>query len=201
MNLETVVGSDVFTWVVLPFLIFSARVLDVSLGTLRIIFVSRGLRYLAPFVGFFEVIIWLLAIRVIMQNLNNWACYIAYGAGFAMGNFIGIFIEKRLAIGNSIVRIITSKDATPLIEHLRSSGYGVTSIQAEGAEGSVHVIYVIIKRHDLEAIGEVIRDFNPNAFYTVEDVRLVIKGIFPMNKLGANHIPIIGSFMFWRKGK
>jgi len=201
MNLETVVGSDVFTWIILPFLIFSARVLDVSLQTLRIIFVSRGLKYLAPFVGFFEVIIWLLALRVIMENLNNWACYIAYGAGFAMGNFIGIFIEKRLAIGNSIVRIITRKDAIPLIEHLRSSGYGVTSIQAEGSEGSVHVIYVIVKRHDLEAIGEVIRDFNPNAFYTVEDVRLVIKGIFPMNKLGAGHIPIIGSFMFWRKGK
>lgn len=201
MNLETMVGSDVFTWIILPFLIFSARVLDVSLQTLRIIFVSRGLKYLAPFVGFFEVIIWLLALRVIMENLNNWACYIAYGAGFAMGNFIGIFIEKRLAIGNSIVRIITRKDAIPLIEHLRSSGYGVTSIQAEGSEGSVHVIYVIVKRHDLEAIGEVIRDFNPNAFYTVEDVRLVIKGIFPMNKLGAGHIPIIGSFMFWRKGK
>lgn len=201
MNLETVVGSDVFTWIILPFLIFSARVLDVSLQTLRIIFVSRGLKYLAPFVGFFEVIIWLLALRVIMENLNNWACYIAYGAGFAIGNFIGIFIEKRLAIGNSIVRIITRKDAIPLIEHLRSSGYGVTSIQAEGSEGSVHVIYVIVKRHDLEAIGEVIRDFNPNAFYTVEDVRLVIKGIFPMNKLGAGHIPIIGSFMFWRKGK
>jgi len=201
MNLETMVGSDVFTWIILPFLIFSARVLDVSLQTLRIIFVSRGLKYLAPVIGFVEVIIWLLALRVIMENLNNWACYIAYGAGFAMGNFIGIFIEKRLAIGNSIVRIITRKDAIPLIEHLRSSGYGVTSIQAEGSEGSVHVIYVIVKRHDLEAIGEVIRDFNPNAFYTVEDVRLVIKGIFPMNKLGAGHIPIIGSFMFWRKGK
>ncbi len=201
MNLEAVLGSEVFKWIALPFLIFSARVLDVSLQTLRIIFVSRGLKYLAPVVGFFEVIIWLLAIRVIMQNLNNWACYIAYGAGFAMGNFIGIFIEKRLAIGNSIIRIITRKDATPLIKHLRSDGYGVTSIEAEGSEGSVHVIYIIIKRCDLEAIGEVIKDFNPNAFYTVEDVRLVMKGIFPMKKMGANHIPIIGSFMFWRKGK
>ncbi len=201
MNLETVVGSEAFKWIALPLLIFTARVMDVSLQTLRIIFVSRGLKYLAPMVGFFEVIIWLLAIRVIMQNLNNWVCYIAYGAGFAMGNFIGIFIEKRLAIGNSIVRIITNKDSTPLIEHLRSSGYGVTSIQAEGSEGDVHVVYVIIKRHDLETVGELIRDFNPNAFYTVEDVRLVMKGIFPMKKSGANHIPIIGSFLFWRKGK
>jgi len=201
MNLDAVIGSEIFKWVVLPLLIFFARILDVSLGTLRIIFVSRGLKYLAPLVGFFEVLIWLLAIRVIMQNLNNFACYIAYAAGFATGNFVGIFIEKRLAIGNSIVRVITRKDATPLIEHLRSRGYGVTSIKAEGSEGDVHVIFLIIKRHDLETITGIIKDFNPNAFYTVEDIRLVRKGIFPMNKSSLSHIPVIESFMFWRKGK
>jgi uncharacterized protein YebE (UPF0316 family) len=201
MNLDAVIGSEIFKWVVLPLLIFFARILDVSLGTLRIIFVSRGLKYLAPLVGFFEVLIWLLAIRVIMQNLNNFACYIAYAAGFATGNFVGIFIEKRLAIGNLIIRVITRKDATPLIEHLRSRGYGVTSIKAEGSEGDVHIIFLIIKRHNLEAITGIIKDFNPNAFYTVEDVRLVSKGIFPMNKSSLSHIPVIGSFMFWRKGK
>jgi uncharacterized protein YebE (UPF0316 family) len=201
MNLDALIGSEAFKWIVLPLLIFSARILDVSLGTLRIIFVSRGLKYLAPLVGFFEVLIWLVAIRVIMENLNNYACYIAYAAGFATGNFIGIFIEKRLAIGNSIVRVITRKNASLLIEHLRSSGYGVTSIKAEGSEGDVHVIYVIIKRHDLETITRIIKDLNPNAFYTVEDVRLVRKGIFPMDKSGISRIPVINTFRFWRKGK
>jgi len=119
VNLESFISSEIFKWIVMPLLIFTARILDVSLGTVRIVFVSRGLKYLAPLVGFFEVIIWLLAIRVIIQNLNNVACYIAYGAGFAMGTFIGLQIEKKIAIGNSLIRIITKKDATELIEHLK----------------------------------------------------------------------------------
>lgn len=201
MNVESVVGSDVFRWVILPLLIFSARILDVSLGTIRIVFVSKGMKYLAPVVGFVEVIIWLLAIRVIMQNLNNFVCYIAYGAGFAMGTFIGLQIEKRIAIGNSIIRIITQKDATDLIGHLWSEGFGVTSIDAQGIKGKVHVIYMIIKRHDFERINQIIKRFNPKAFYTVEDVRLVSAGTFPMRRSRLFHIPIIGTFMFWRKSK
>jgi uncharacterized protein YebE (UPF0316 family) len=201
MNLESVVGSDVFRWIVLPLLIFLARVSDVSLGTIRIVFVSRGLKYLAPVVGFVEVIIWLLAIRVIMQNLNNFACYIAYGAGFAMGTFIGLKIEKRIAIGNSIIRIITQKDASQLISHLRSKGFGVTSMDAQGIKGKVNVIYMTIKRHDFEKVTQIINKFNPKAFYTVEDACVVSAGTFPLRRPRLSHFPIIGSFMFWRKGK
>jgi len=201
MNLESIVSSEIFKWVVLPLLIFLARILDVSLGTVRIVFVSRGLKYLAPLVGFFEVIIWLLAIRVIIQNLNNVACYIAYGAGFAMGTFIGLQIEKKIAIGNSFVRVITQKDATELIEHLREKNYGVTSMDAQGVKGKVHVIYIIIKRHDIENVAGIIREFNPQAFYTIEDIRLVSRGIFPLKKNRFPYLPVIGPFMFWRKGK
>lgn len=201
MNLESVISSEIFTWVVLPMLIFLSRVADVSLATMRIIFISRGMKYLAPFIGFFEVIIWLLAIRVIMQNLNNWACYFAYGAGFAMGTFIGLQIEKRLAIGSSILRIITQKDAIKLIAYLRSQGYGVTSAEAQGSMGKVHVIFMIIKRHDLENVVEIIHRFNPKAFFTVEDAKIVSEGIFPIKISRLSHIPVLGSFMFWRKGK
>ena len=91
-----------FTWVGLPILIFLARILDQSIGTLRLIFLSKGMKHIAPFLGFFEVIIWLLAVGQIMQHLDNWLCYVAYGAGFAMGNFIGISIEERLSLGTSI---------------------------------------------------------------------------------------------------
>ena len=84
-----------FTWILLPALIFLARILDQSIGTLRLIFLSKGMKYIAPFLGFFEVIIWLLAVGQIMQHLDNWLCYVAYGAGFAMGNFIGITLEER----------------------------------------------------------------------------------------------------------
>jgi len=201
MNLEAIFGSEVFKWVIIPLLIFFARVLDVSLGTMRIVFVSRGLKYLAPVVGFFEVIIWLLAIRAIMQNLNNAVCYIAYGAGFAMGTFVGLYIEKRLAIGNSLIRIITQKDSTELINHLRSKGYGVTNMEANGVNGRVHVIYIIIKRSDFQDVADIIRQYNPKAFYTVEDVSAVIKGVFPLRKPSLPDSPHLGPFRFWRKGK
>jgi uncharacterized protein YebE (UPF0316 family) len=204
MNLESFFSSEIFKWIVLPLLIFAARILDVSLGTVRIVFVSRGLKYLAPLVGFFEVIIWLLAIRVIIQNLNNVACYIAYGAGFAMGTFIGLQIEKKIAIGNSLIRVITKKDATELIEHLKEKDYGVTSIDAQGVKGKVHVIYIIIRRHDIENVAGIIKKFNPQAFYTIEDIRLVSRGIFPLKKSFSPHLPhlpLLGPFIFWRKGK
>lgn len=201
MNPESFISTEVFKWAILPLLIFLARILDVSLGTIRIVFVSRGLKYFAPIVGFFEVIIWLLAIRVIMQNLNNAACYIAYGAGFGIGTFIGILIEKKIAIGMSIIRIITQKDATELINHLSSMGYGITSLDAQGSKGAVNVIYMVIKRHDFGIISEIIQKFNPKAFYTVEEVSLVSEGIFPLIKPRLHLPPLIGPFTFWRKGK
>lgn len=201
MNLEILAGSDVFKWIILPLLIILARMLDVSLGTIRIVFISRGLKYLAPIVGFFEVIIWLLTISVIMQNLNNAVCYIAYGTGFAAGTFIGLQIEKKLALGCSIIRIITQKDAAELIIYLRLIGFGATSIDAQGANGKVNIIYLIIRRQDFAVISDAIKQYNPKAFYTVEDVRLVSEGVFPMQKSHFSYIPHIGPFRFRRKGK
>jgi len=85
-------SSKLFAWVVLPVLIFIARVADVSLGTVRVIFITRGLKYFAPIVGFLEILIWLLAIGQIMRNLSHPICYIAYAGGFATGNYVGIWI-------------------------------------------------------------------------------------------------------------
>jgi uncharacterized protein YebE (UPF0316 family) len=201
MNIDSIMDTQLFAWVILPLCIFLARVLDVSMGTLRIIFVSKGLKYLAPLIGFFEVIIWLLAIRIIMQNLNNFMCYIAYGAGFAMGNYVGIFLEKRLAVGRAVLRVITRMDATELIKTLREKGYGVTSVEAQGSDGDVNVLFMVIRRSDFATIANLIKKFNPKAFYTLEDVRLVSEGIFPNKKAGLArnfHLPL---FKYWRKGK
>lgn len=201
MNIDSIIATELFAWVILPLLIFLARVLDVSMGTLRIIFVSKGLKYLAPIIGFFEVIIWLLAIRVIMQNLNNFMCYIAYGAGFAMGNYIGIFLEKRLAVGRAVLRVITRRDAAELIKTLRENGFGVTNVEAQGSDGNVNVLFMVIRRGDFETITDLIKKFNPKAFYTLEDVKFVSEGIFPNKKAGLArnfHLPL---FKYWRKGK
>ena len=177
--MEFVVTSDFFAWVVLPVLIFSARVCDVSLGTIRVIFISKGLKYIAPVIGFFEVIIWLLAIGQVMQNLTNVASYIAYGAGFATGTLMGMLVEERLSLGTVIIRVITQKDSTDLVARLRSLDYGVTAMNAEGSTGQVKVLLMVIKRQDTEKVVAIIKQFNPHAFYSIEEVKSVRDGVFP----------------------
>lgn len=171
-------NTDIVNYVLLPLFIFLARIFDVSLGTLRIIFVTKGMRRVAPFVGFFEVLIWLLAISRIMQDLENWVSYVAYAGGFATGNFVGMYLEERLAIGHEMIRVITRKDATSLIEDLRNKGYGVTSVKAEGIEGEVAVIYIIARRSMIKEVLDEINIFNPRALYTVESIKYVNKEIF-----------------------
>ena len=174
--------SEAFTFVLLPVLIFLARILDVSFGTIRIIFISRGHKFLAPLIGFFEILIWLVAIGKVMQNLTNVYCYIAYAGGFAAGNFTGMWIEEKLAMGTLIIQIITKKDASALIDNLKSSGYGVTVVPAEGSTGQVHIVYSLIKRSALKDVVAIIKRFNPKAFYSIEDVRFASKGILPLRK-------------------
>lgn len=174
--------SEAFTFVLLPVLIFLARILDVSFGTIRIIFISRGRKFLAPLIGFFEILIWLVAIGKVMQNLTNVYCYIAYAGGFATGNFTGMWIEEKLAMGTLIIQIITKKDASTLIDNLKSSGYGVTVVPAEGSTGQVHIVYSLIKRSALKDVVAIIKRFNPKAFYSIEDVRFASKGILPLRK-------------------
>lgn len=180
MSIHDLFTSSLFTWVILPLLIFTARIVDVSLQTIRIIFTSKGKKLLAPVVGFFEVLIWLLAIGQVMRNLTNVSCYLAYAGGFAMGNYIGLLIEEKLAIGVVLLRVITQVDASALITHLRQENYGVTNIDAQGASGNVNILLLVLRRVDVEKIVQVIQRFNPKAFYTIEDVRHVSSGIFPV---------------------
>ncbi|MBN2567976.1 MAG: DUF2179 domain-containing protein [Deltaproteobacteria bacterium] len=175
-------ASSLFTWVIIPLLIALARVVDVTLGTIRIIYISRGMKILAPIFGFFEILIWLLAIGQIMQNLSNPVYYIAYALGFSAGNVAGIFIEERLAVGRVILRIITQRDATQLIDYLRSSGYGVTTVAAEGAKGPVKLIFTVIDREKIKAVIDSVHTYNPRAFYSIEDVRSVKEGVFPPSR-------------------
>jgi uncharacterized protein YebE (UPF0316 family) len=182
MNLTEIFGSDLFKWVILPVLIFFARIIDMTLDTIRIVMISRGKRLLAPLFGFFEVLIWLMAIGQIMQNLSNVFCYLAYASGFAMGNFVGLTIEGKIAMGIVLVRVITSQNASDLAEKLRGSGFGVTILDAQGTSGKVNIIFVVIKRAFLKRVVEIIQECNPKAFYTVEDVRHISEGVFPARR-------------------
>lgn len=176
------IDSPVFVWIILPILIFLARVVDVTLGTIRIIFLGRGSRYLAPILGFFEVFIWLLAIRQVLANLSNIFCYIGYAGGFAMGNYIGMLIDDKLAMGRLVIRIITQKNASNLIGSLQQKGFGVTHAPAKGSRGKVSIIYTVIERGDLERVIKSIDKYNPKSFYTIEDVRTSNEGVFPERK-------------------
>jgi len=176
------ISPQIFESIVVPILIVLARVLDVSIGTLRIIFVSKGLKYLAPVLGFFEVLVWLIAIGQIMKNLTNPVNYIAYAFGFALGNFIGILIENKIAMGVSLIRVITAREASELIENLRNRGLTVTSIDAEGNRGSVKVFFTIVKRKELKKVISEINSYNPNAFFTIEDISFVNQKLLPMGR-------------------
>ena len=182
MDIAAFYHSEIFKFVLLPVLIFLARICDVTLDTLRIIYVSRGMKFLAPAIGFVEVLIWLVAITQIFKNLSNPICYVAYAGGFAMGNFIGIIIEEKMAIGTVVIRIITQKDAEALIGCLKENRYGVTHVDAQGAMGQVKIIFTIVKRKSIDSVLEIVRGCNPQAFYTIEDVRSVRKGVFPLFK-------------------
>jgi uncharacterized protein YebE (UPF0316 family) len=163
----------------LPLLIFCAEVCVVTVGTLRIIFVARGQKILAPTLGFFEVTTWLFAIGQVMRNLDNLGCALGFALGFALGNYLGILIEKKLALGTAMVRVITHRDPADLIDALRSASFGVTCMDGEGATGAVQIVMTVVKRKQLGAVVGLIEAHHPQAFYAVDEVQSAASGIFP----------------------
>ncbi len=178
MDFAQITNTEIYTWVILPFLIFISRIFDQSIGTLRLIYAAKGYKNIAPFLGFFEALIWLLAVMQIMKHLDNVLCYITYAAGFAMGNYVGMLLEEKVSIGTVIVRIIPKVDATELVEALRSNNFGVTSVDGEGKEGKKKIIFSILKRKEIEPFVKLVNQYNPNAFYSIEDVRSFKEGYF-----------------------
>ena len=197
---STFFDSGLFTYLVTPLLIFLARICDQSLGTMRIIFVSKGKKNIAPILGFFEVLIWIVAISKIMQNLDNYINYIAYAAGFATGNLVGMIIEEKMAMGIQMIRVFANERGKELVQSLNINGYGATFVEAHGARDKVHLIYTIVHRNELGKVIGLINAFNPKAFYTIEDVKTASEGIFTPQKQNAlsNFSSILRN---WRKGK
>lgn len=169
---------DYYSWVILPVLIFVSRIGDVTLGTLRHVIASRGHKNLSPILGFFEVLIWIVIVSQIMKEVNNFACYIGWAAGFAAGNYIGLLIEERLALGLQIIRIITNQECTQLITQLQHANHGTTVIEGLGAKGPVKIILTVVKRKNIDPILKIIFKNNPDAFYSIEDIRDVNRGVF-----------------------
>lgn len=169
--------------ILLPFLIFFARIIDVSIGTIRVIFVSKGFKYLAPFLGFFEVLVWIIVVSKIMTGATHMIFYIAYAAGFATGTFVGMKLEERLSIGKVMIRIITQKNSTELIEELMKSNHSITVADAQGKKGEVKIIFSVIDKKELKKITALVHKYNPKAFYSIEDIRYANEAILPRKKL------------------
>ncbi len=178
-DVSTWFGSNFFEIIGFPALIFLARVIDVSLGTLRTVAISRGLKGRAAFLGFFEVLIWLSAITYILQHLTTITNYFAYAGGFATGNYVGLKIEEKVALGLLGVTIITNRDARELIKHLKEHQFGITSVSAMGSTGRVRIVYSVIRRKNLNELRELVERFHPNAFMAIQNVRASSKAIYP----------------------
>ncbi len=172
MDVIAFITLNWYSYIMIPLLIFAARIVDVSIGTIRVIFIARGLKIFAPVLGFFEVLIWLIAIQNILANLTNVFCYIGYAGGFATGTYIGMLLEEKISMGKVIIRIITGKDASSLLEALKKARCTVTSTGAEGPDGNVKLILSVFDRQDLHKVIRLIKKHDPTAFYSVEDVRL-----------------------------
>jgi uncharacterized protein YebE (UPF0316 family) len=168
---------DSYPWL-LPVVIFFGRICDVTLGTLRIIFVSKGEKMKAPIVGFFEVFIWVVVISQIFANTTNIYAYIAYAAGYATGNFVGIFVENKIGFGYQLFRIYTQKNGAELCRMLNQRGIGSTLIKGEGAVSEVDIIEAVVKRRADKIVIETLNQFDPDIFYLIEDIRSKQKGIF-----------------------
>ena len=168
---------DTYPWA-LPLAIFCGRICDVSLGTLRIIFVSKGQKKIAPIIGFFEVFIWVVIIAQVLSRTNELSSYLAYAGGYAAGTFIGMAIEERIAFGFIKYRAFTTRNGLELVALLNKSGFGSTLVHGEGSVSDIDIVEAVVRRQDAKKVDRIINSFDPKMFAIVEDIRAKQLGIF-----------------------
>lgn len=149
-------------------MIMTLRIIDVSLGTIRMIITVQGKKYIAGTIGFFEVTIWVVAISSVMSQLDNWINVVAYSSGFAIGTVLGITLEQKLGSGFVWLNIISMNFADDITELLRQNKFGVTLIPGEGASGGVTVLLVLIPRKRQKEVMHLIEQIDPKAFITMQ---------------------------------
>lgn len=169
---------DLIPAVYLPIFIFLIRVTDMSLDTLRVLFVVRGRRAPAWAVGFFQSALWVIAVASVLSHLDNLLNVVAYAAGFATGNVVGMRIEERLAIGHSHLRVISSQRGEAVADAVRNAGYAVTELAGRGMDGTVSILTTSVRRRDIEPVRLKVLHADPDAFVTLSDVRPLHRGFW-----------------------
>jgi uncharacterized protein YebE (UPF0316 family) len=153
--------------------IFLARILDVSIGTLRTILIIRGYRIGGSVLGFLEVLIWVTASAQVIMNLDAWYLVLAYAGGFAVGNYVGSWLESRLALGAEIVRAISKDPRVKLKERIGQEHFGVVELAGRATDGApVEVLLVVEARRRVPRLIELIHDTDPEAVCSISDVRI-----------------------------
>jgi uncharacterized protein YebE (UPF0316 family) len=159
-------------------LIFALRVSDMTLDTLRVLVVMRGRKGIAWVLGFFQAMIFVIAITSVLSNLDNPLNILAYAAGFATGNVVGMLIEERLAIGHIQLSIVSPRRGAALAERLREEGYAITEISARGKDGVVTLLSCSVLRKNVSKVQQLVNEVDDSAFITAEDVRPVRRGFW-----------------------
>lgn len=159
-----------------PLLIFAARLIDVTMATLRMMLSVRGVRWTAPLIGFFEALLWVVAVGSAIRHLDSPFHVLGYAGGFAAGNWVGLWVEERLAFGIATVRIISTHVGVEMAEALRARGYGVTEFQGLGRDGPVEVVFTVSPRRHVDDILHEVGTWDPDAFVTLEHAQSIERG-------------------------
>lgn len=157
-------------------LIFLARVVNVSMGTVRTLLGMRGQKHWATAIGFVESLIFILVISQVLQDVSNVWNVLGYCGGFAAGTWVGLVIEEKLAMGYAIVQVISQNDGLEITAALRKAGYGVTEMVGEGLSGRVHVVTTVVRRRDIPDIMSLVSKVDEMAFVTIDDASRVYRG-------------------------
>jgi len=163
-------------------LIFCLRLIDVSLGTVRILMAVRGRRLVAGVMGFFEVTIFLVAISQVLTNIGNWWNVLGYAGGFAVGTVVGMTIEKKLAIGLAEVNIVSMGRGIEIAEALREEGFGATEFLGAGQENIVDMIRTVVRRREVPSVTAAASAIDDSAFITVQEMQHAYHGRWRMGK-------------------
>jgi uncharacterized protein YebE (UPF0316 family) len=157
-------------------LIFVMRVANMSLDTIRVMMVVRGRKGMAWVLGFIQTVIFIFVLTTVIQDFDNILNIIAYAGGFATGNVVGMWIEDKLALGHTHLRIISSAAGLDIAERLRKEGYAVTEISAQGRDGMVALLLASVRRRQKDKISGIVQEVDEDAFITAEDIRPVRRG-------------------------
>jgi uncharacterized protein YebE (UPF0316 family) len=157
-------------------LIFILRLIDVSLGTIRMIMTVRGRRAWATMIGFVEISIWIIAVSQVISNLDSIWKILAYSSGFATGTLVGMWLEDRLALGDVSVYVISRENGSEIAHHVRKAHYGATELPAHGHTGPVTMVGIVTPRKRLHELLHLVNIIDAGAFVTVDDKRQVLRG-------------------------